>query len=230
MPDFRQLLSWRAPPCSPPRPRAAQDQKNPPARAPRPHRAPAHDEQQRVPHPDEPPPSPPWPAILTRRTRARWAEDVAPNVAPQPDRSNGVVTTPARRRRARQTTTAATAALPPLNNTTIPMAGGGSLHTPKANRYNPCKTLSWIHIAGEHDGPGGSAAYQTATCELAATATITAVTEIQRLGTTPSRSPTAPRRCDWLRHDPRPATASKRNPPSHRMDSGASPGRGALLQ
>lgn len=104
------------------------------------------------------------------------------NVAPQPERSNGAANTPGtpapdyncRNRSA-----------PPLNNTTIPLAGGGSFHyTLKANRYNPCKTLSWIHIAGEHDGPKEAVLlyHNGNPVNSPQPRLITAVTGIQRLG------------------------------------------------
>src|SRR5699024_12860177 len=74
---------------------------------------------------------------------------------------------------------------PPLDNTPHPMAGGGSFHyTLKANRYTPCKTLSWIHIAGEHDGPKEAVLlyHNGNPVNSPQPRLITAVTEIQRLG------------------------------------------------
>src|SRR5699024_4950308 len=74
---------------------------------------------------------------------------------------------------------------PPLNTPPIPVAGGGSVHyTLKANRYNPCKTLSWIHIAGEHDGPKEAVLlyHNGNPVNSPQPRLITAVTEIQRLG------------------------------------------------
>ena len=107
------------------------------------------------------------------------------NVAPQPDRSNGAATTPGPPAASAPDYNCRNRSAPPLNNTTIPMAGGGSFHyTLKANRYNPCKTLSWIHIAGEHDGPKEAVLlyHNGNPVNSPQPRLITAVTEIQRLG------------------------------------------------
>lgn len=105
--------------------------------------------------------------------------------APQPDRSNGVANTPGTPAPNGPDYNCRNRTAPPLNNTTIPMAGGGSFHyTLKANRYNPCKTLSWIHIAGEHDGPKEAVLlyHNGNPVNSPQPRLITAVTGIQRLG------------------------------------------------
>lgn len=107
------------------------------------------------------------------------------NVAPQPDRSNGAANTPGTPAPSAPDYNCRNRSAPPLNNTTIPMAGGGSFHyTLKANRYNPCKTLSWIHIAGEHDGPKEAVLlyHNGNPVDSPQPRLITAVTGIQRLG------------------------------------------------
>lgn len=107
------------------------------------------------------------------------------NVAPQPDRSNGAANTPGTPAPSAPDYNCRNRSAPPLNNTTIPMAGGGSFHyTLKANRYNPCKTLSWIHIAGEHDGPKEAVLlyHNGNPVNSPQPRLITAVTGIQRLG------------------------------------------------
>lgn len=105
--------------------------------------------------------------------------------APQPDRGNGVANTPGTPAPSGPDYNCRNRTAPPLNNTTIPMAGGGSFHyTLKANRYNPCKTLSWIHIAGEHDGPKEAVLlyHNGNPVNSPQPRLITAVTGIQRLG------------------------------------------------
>ncbi len=107
------------------------------------------------------------------------------NVAPQPDRSNGAANPPGTPAPSAPDYNCRNRSAPPLNNTTIPMAGGGSFHyTLKANRYNPCKTLSWIHIAGEHDGPKEAVLlyHNGNPVNSPQPRLITAVTGIQRLG------------------------------------------------
>lgn len=107
------------------------------------------------------------------------------NVAPQPDRSNGAANSPGTPAPSAPDYNCRNRSAPPLNNTTIPMAGGGSFHyTLKANRYNPCKTLSWIHIAGEHDGPKEAVLlyHNGNPVNSPQPRLITAVTGIQRLG------------------------------------------------
>ena len=105
--------------------------------------------------------------------------------APQPDRSNAAANTPRTPAPSAPDYNCRNRSAPPLNNTTIPMAGGGSFHyTLKANRYNPCKTLSWIHIAGEHDGPKEAVLlyHNGNPVNSPQPRLITAVTGIQRLG------------------------------------------------
>lgn len=105
--------------------------------------------------------------------------------APQPDRSNAAAHTPGTPAPSAPDYNCRNRSAPPLNNTTIPMAGGGSFHyTLKANRYNPCKTLSWIHIAGEHDGPKEAVLFyhNGNPVNSPQPRLITAVTGIQRLG------------------------------------------------
>ncbi len=105
--------------------------------------------------------------------------------APQPDRSNAAAHTPGTPAPSAPDYNCRNRSAPPLNNTTIPMAGGGSFHyTLKANRYNPCKTLSWIHIAGEHNGPKEAVLlyHNGNPVNSPQPRLITAVTGIQRLG------------------------------------------------
>ena len=107
------------------------------------------------------------------------------NGAPQPDRSNAAANTPRTPAPSAPDYNCRNRSAPPLNNTTIPMAGGGSFHyTLKANRYNPCKTLYWIHIAGEHNGPKEAVLlyHNGNPVNSPQPRLITAVTGIQRLG------------------------------------------------